>query len=713
MNQKVNDSGVLAVPVIVIDNLADGRLTYKQLREDGTIEVELSTLADPDSLRVEVQMFPPGAFPVPYNPIFVVATKEKTTEPGGVWTFPLRFTVNVRGLVDQFDPAGNYKEWQLAFVAYDQYDNFDTSTQNTPIFIDLTAPWQTQPGPGNHRGIQPPILATPPTPTVIDDAWLADPTNAGGLNLAFNVSYPKFEAGLDQARFYLSTRTNFPAMQDETEAFSGPISAGGTFNVPLTFLQGLPEGRYFYAYELEDAPGNISRNSQIYPTFQVRRAPAPQLDVPRIPITGTDGRTPITLATVAGSSLAVMEIDVHTSWLATDRIIPYMQAVGSAGAPLVAVRELPVGTGNSVLRFVLDYVKMNEVFGDENGQDEIQFEYWYELARATIPINPVSRSAFALVDFSYGGPEQPNLPDLENFNIPAVIVQGGGTPTPPINTLAPAQAGLDAEMQAPLEVIPPRVVTGREIYSFYYQGALVDTRSPTAGQTTPLTCPLPWQRIRDAGNGTVAGGNPREAYVTIELPGSANIMRQSPVTPVNVTAIVINLPQPQIILSAHVLTVPGQQPILIPERNSTTLLNCPALDHPPVAGGPVPPYLTRRLRVRVRRDVNIPTGTMVSMRFVGRTTNDDTATDIAGTVITPTALPMPPTGDLEFWLTDYAAIKLIQLPVTTPGVRPPIRYARISYTANGVQAVTTVIVSLLNTSLVLCDVERPEPPPAP
>lgn len=234
------------------------------------------------------------------------------------------------------------------------------------------------------------------------------------------------------------------------------------------------------------------------------------------------------------------------------------------------------------------------------------------------------------------------------------------------------------------------------------------THSPTAGQTTPVTCPLPWATIRDEGNGT--GLDARKAYVTIELPGGANVMRQTPLTDVQVTAVVINLPAPQIVSSARVLTLPDLAPILIPETIST-LVNCPSLDHPPVVGGSVPPYLPRRLRIRVRRDPNIPTGTPVTLTFVGRTTNDATGTDIPGTSITPPAQNMPATGDLEFWLTEYQAIRTIQSPVTTPGVRPPIRYARIAYTALGVEAVITVTVSLLNGSLVYCEQERPEPSP--
>lgn len=433
MNQKVDDSGVLAEPPIVIGNLADGRLTYKQLRVDGTIEVTISTVADPDSLRIELQMFPPGAFPVPGAPNFVVAAKEKDKEPGGVWTFPLSFTVDVSALRDRFSATGAYVEWELAFVVYDSFGNDDTSNPHTSIFVDLTAPYQTQPGNGNRTGGRPPALrpSTPPVPATIDDAWLNDPTNINGLNLVIPTAYTRFEEGKDKAAVYISRLTTFPLMRTEQPAYSGTLPALGVVNVSLTFLSGLPDGRYYYAYELEDAPGNISNNSLITPIFQVVRAPAPVLNPPRIPVTGADGRTPITLRTVndPAPSRAVMEIDVHGTWLPTDRIIPYMQAVGSQNP--VPVSEIPVGTGNPVLQFLLTYEKLKEVFGSDDGQDEVEFSFWCELARSSITPNPTSPSRFALVDFAYGGPEQPNLPDLENINIPAVIVQGVGSPTPP------------------------------------------------------------------------------------------------------------------------------------------------------------------------------------------------------------------------------------------------------------------------------------------
>jgi hypothetical protein len=71
---------------------------------------------------------------------------------------------------------------------------------------------------------------------------------------------------------------------------------------------------------------------------------------------------------------------------------------------------------------------------------------------------------------------------------------------------------------------------------------------------------------------------------------------------------------------------------------------------------------------------------------------------------------MPATGDLEFRLTNYTAIRTIQLPSTVPGQRPATRYARIAYTVNGVVSETVVPVALLNSSLVYCEQERPETP---
>ncbi|MEB0045272.1 MULTISPECIES: hypothetical protein [unclassified Pseudomonas] len=712
MNQKLNDIGVLAEQPQVIGNLADGRLTYKQLREDGTIEVTLSNIADDDSTRVELQMFAIGGSPIPESELFVVASKDKATEPGGVWSFPLVFTVDVRGLFDVFDAAGNYVGRELAFVVYEPSGNPDTSSPHAVIFVDLTAPWQRQPGTGNRTGARPPprLASTPPVPTVINDAWLNDPANAGGLNLVLSTAYTKFEAGVDQATVYISRQTTYSLMRAETPAYAGPLNAGGIVNVPLAFLRLLIDGNHFIAYDLRDGPGNISNNSLITPVFQVTKAPAPVLGLPRIPVTGTDGNTPIMLSTVGAPppSRAVMEIDIHGTWLPGDRIIPYMQSVNTSNQVSLPEQPVPAPGGATVMRFELGYDKMNEVFDGDDGQDEVQFEYWYELARSSITPNPTSRSAFGLVDFSYAGPEQPNLPDLQNPNIPTVIVQGAGTATPPPNTLGPEQAGLDAQMQAPLISTPERPVTGREIYTFYYQGKQVGVRSPTAGQTTPVTCPLPWQTIRDEGNGT--GVNARKAYVTIELPGGNNVMRQTPDTNVNVTAIVINLPVPQVIVSAYMLVVPGQTPILVPERIAT-LVNCPSLNHPAVVGGAAPPYLPRRLRIRIRRDINIPTGTPVTVAFEGRTTDTLTGALITGTEMTVTQ-NMPATGDLEVFLTDYPRIRLIQLPPTgIPPQRPANRFARIAYTANGVTAVVTLTVSLLNSSLVYCEQERPEPTP--
>jgi hypothetical protein len=164
---------------------------------------------------------------------------------------------------------------------------------------------------------------------------------------------------------------------------------------------------------------------------------------------------------------------------------------------------------------------------------------------------------------------------------------------------------------------------------------------------------------------------------------------------------VINLPAPQIIVSAF-RTATGT---LVPERVATSI-NCPSMDHPTVANGPMPPYAARSLRIRILRDPNIPTGAIVNLEFEGRVTNTAGGAAIPGTQITDSR-PMPATGVLEFNLTDYTAIRTIQLPSPGPGQRPATRFARIAYTVNGITSEVIVPVALLNSSLVYCEQNRP------
>jgi hypothetical protein len=182
-------------------------------------------------------------------------------------------------------------------------------------------------------------------------------------------------------------------------------------------------------------------------------------------------------------------------------------------------------------------------------------------------------------------------------------------------------------------------------------------------------------------------------------------MKQLITTKVDVTAIVINLPAPQVVVSAF-RTATGT---LVPERVVTSI-NCPSLNHPVTTNGPMPPYQARNLRIRILRDANIPTGAMVDLEFEGRVSNAVGAAPIPNTLITASA-PMPATGVLEFRLTDYTKIREIQLPSTVPGLRPATRYARIAYKVNGIESQVTVPVALLNSSLVYCEQERPEPTP--
>ena len=712
MNMQVKMGGVLALPPTIVDQLADGRLTHKQLREDRRIKVLLADIDDksPDGgARVELHLFPKGVIPVEFDPTYVVGTKLKVDQAGGDWTFPIEFDVPVDTLIEKFDANGEYTPYELAFIIYDAFDNSDTSGPFAQSLVDLTAPYQRQPGGPNGTGARPALLTLGGTvPSVIDDAWLNDPANAGGLNLTIPTAYQKFEPGNDTCLFCISTQTTFPLMLAEPAAFNGPLPVGGVINIPHAFLAALAEGTYFYSYSLKDLPGNISNNAAITTLFKRVKTPAPELDVPSIPVTGTTGRIPITFSTVNPEpTRAIMEIKFPLNSLPGDRIIPYITSdsiVGGGPIPLPEKAIPPAGTPGP-LTFELDYATLAEVFGDPNGPDEVEFEYWFELSRPTITPNPVSVSAFGICDFAYAGPEQPNLPDLENPNIPPVVVQGAGTPTPAPNTLGPTQAGGAATMNWPVWGNATRPVTGREIVKFYYQGKQVGDPVPVRAGDTTVTTTLPWDTIQAEGNGTVAGGNPREAYLTVEYPGSANVMKQQITTKVDVTAIVINLPAPQIVVSAF-RTATGT---LVPERVVTSI-NCPSLNHPVVANGPMPPYQARNLLIRILRDTNIPTGATVDLEFEGRVSNAVGAAPIPNTRITASA-PMPATGVLEFRLTGYEKIREIQSPSTTPGQRPATRYARIAYKVNGIESQVTVPVALLNSSLVYCEQERPEPTP--
>lgn len=708
MNMQVKSGrSVLALPPVVVDNLPDGRLTYKQLIEERHFKVELTEIDDmsPDGgARVELHLFPKGTIPVEFDPTFVVATKLRADEPGGDWTFPIVFDVDIPANVREvFHVDGDYTSYELAFFIYDFFENVDTSTTFAEILLDQTAPYQRQPGGPNGTGNRPALLTLGPgVPAVIDEAWLSDPANAAGLNFTIPTAYQKFEATKDKVNFYISTKTTFSLMQGEGPAVGDfPLPATGIINVPLSYLRDLSDGVYFYAYNLTDEPGNISNNSAITNLFRRVKAPAPVLDLPRIPVTGPNGSIPISLVTLADPTKAIMEIDFPLNSLPGDRIVPHLTS-DKAGAPIDLPEQTipPAGTPGP-LKFDLDYDTMAQLFGDPNGADEVEFEYWYELIRPTITPNPTSLSSFGIADLAYAGPEQPNLPDLPNPNIDAVVVQGAGTPVPAPNVLGPDQAGLDAVMTWPVWTDANRPVTGRELVRFYYQGKQVGASIPVRIGDTKVTTTLPWDIIRIEGNGT--GADARKAYITIEYPGSPNVMEQTPPTDVAVTAIVINLPTPQIVVSAF-STPTG----LVPERIVTSI-NCPSLNHPQVANGPMPPYRPRQLRIRVRRDLNIPSAATVDLRFVGRTTNLPTGTDIPDTEITRSA-PMPATGDLEFVLTEYDKIRLIQLPSPAPGQRPVTRYARISYTVNGVTAEITAAVALLNSSLVYCEEERPEVP---
>lgn len=707
MNMQAKTGGVLALPPTIVGLVAGDRLTYQQLKVDRKVTFQLDNIDDPtNTAKIHLLVYPKGYDPVEFDPTYLVKELSIASQPGGVWPIPVDFDLTgaeLKDLVDKFDAAGEYNEFGAAFILYDIFDNPDMSLPTRQFFVDLTGPWQRQPGTGNGTGNRPPLIDKTGLPTVIDDAWLNNAANAGGLNITISTGWVNFEANIDQVNFYISQLTTFTGMQGDANGVivaGFPVPANGVINIPLTALRALKDGAYYYAYNLKDAPGNISNNSAITLLFNRVSAPAPVLGIPRIPVTGTNGQTPITFATFKPDpNAAVMEIDHPQHSLQGDRILPHIM---DSNGNVYDLPEQPIpapGTPGP-LKFVIDYAFWAVVFGDPNRDTEEQFEYWYELIRPTIPTNPVSTpQQFGTVDFSYAGPEQPNLPDPENPNIDPVAVQGGGTPVPAPNTLGPAQAGLDATMIWNLWTDANRPITGREIVTFCYQGKQVGTPVGVQAGATTVTTTLPWATILAEGNGS--GATAREAYITVSYPGSANPMTQTPVTPVNVTAVVINLPAPKIVVSAF-RTATGT---VVPERLATSV-NCPSLDHPAVANGPMPPYeATRRLRIRVERDVNIPAGATVAFKFEGRTTNGAGGTVIGGTSVTDSK-PMPATGPLEFDV-PYANVRPIQLPSPGPGQRPATQYAYLEYAVNGVTASVIVPVALLNPSLVYCEQNRP------
>ncbi|MHC8400869.1 hypothetical protein ACYZTX_15705 [Pseudomonas sp. MDT1-17] len=149
MNMQVKtDVGILALPPTIVGLLPDKRFTYKQLREDRIIKVQLADIDDksPDGgAKVELHLFPKGVTPVEFDPTYVVETKFKADAPGGDWTFPIEFDVSVTSLIERFDANGEYTPYELAFIIYDAFDNSDTSGPFAEALVDLTAPTNGNP----------------------------------------------------------------------------------------------------------------------------------------------------------------------------------------------------------------------------------------------------------------------------------------------------------------------------------------------------------------------------------------------------------------------------------------------------------------------------------------------------------------------------------------------------------------------------------------
>ncbi|AZF26393.1 hypothetical protein [Pseudomonas sp. R2-60-08W] len=314
------------------------------------------------------------------------------------------------------------------------------------------------------------------------------------------------------------------------------IPADLSLPLPLSVVQNHPDALHSLRYVIVDAAGNESRLSgafnldvSLFPKPGNFREPTIDLAVP--------GDGLINRADAAALNGAIVRIPQYDNVLRADDelIITLTTSLGTQTLP-----GFPVGSAIFPIPVHVNYATLVALYGATPGL--LALTVSYAVRRRSVPY-PAGLTATTDLDLFVVGPT-PEGPDPINTKLNRVRVIGvrlDGTEGPDDDQLTPAHASRDAIARIRLWDEPPTPDARDFTIKLFYNGNMVDSRLITGGVANDdVDMVIPWVAIFDGKNGTN-----KLAYYTIESTGTTN-SQQSPLTPVNVTAIVISLDAPRV-----------------------------------------------------------------------------------------------------------------------------------------------------------------------
>ncbi|AZF10501.1 hypothetical protein C4J93_2303 [Pseudomonas sp. R2-37-08W] len=313
------------------------------------------------------------------------------------------------------------------------------------------------------------------------------------------------------------------------------IPADLSFPLPLSVVQAHPDGEKALRVVYVDAAGNESKKSGAF-RFDVSLFPKPSnFKTPTIDLASPgDGLT--NRADVAALNGMIVRIPEYDNVLRADDelIITLTTSLGPQTLP-----GFPVGSAIFPIPVHVNYATLVALYGATVGL--LPLTVSYAVKRRSVRY-AAGLTATTNLDLDVVGPT-PEGPDPINTKLNRVRVIGvrlDGTEGPDDDQLTPAHASRDAIARIRLWDEPPTPDARDFTIKLFYNGNMVDSRLITGGVANEdVDMVIPWAAIFDGKNGT------KLAYYTIESTGTTN-SQQSPLTPVNVTAIVISLDAPRV-----------------------------------------------------------------------------------------------------------------------------------------------------------------------
>lgn len=312
-----------------------------------------------------------------------------------------------------------------------------------------------------------------------------------------------------------------------------PIPADGSFPLPLSVVQGHPDGLSSLRYVIVDAAGNESKLSGSF-NFDVSLFPKPtnfkpltiDLAVPGDGLTNRDD--------VAALNGMIVRVPGYDNVLRADDklLVKLTTSLGSHDVP-----EFPVSSATFPIPVPVDYLTLVALYGATVGL--LPLTVSYAVKRRTV-IYPAGLTATTNLDLDVVGPT-PGGPDPINNKLNSVRVFGKDFlgAEGPENELTPDHATRPAIARIKLWSDPPTPDARSFTIRLFYDGLFVPPALPVPSGVADqeIDMDIPWAAIVAGKNGT------KLAYYTIESAGTTN-KQQSPLTPVNVTANFVSLDKP-------------------------------------------------------------------------------------------------------------------------------------------------------------------------